>query len=815
MAENAVVEEERVEPWNLVIFPRIAKAEDSTKVRQLLATILKVDPEKVEGWYRAEGPTLLLKQVDKAVAEKYMQTILRCGATCNIQRSSESGKHTPVPTSRSTDFFICPSCAYVEEIPKGALYAQCPKCEIVIAEWEARAKEERDKQAIRRRLRRKAGRNDDQFEDEKGKRVELALVRELERDIMRDLNMKPPGPLWRFYQRHPFLISFPIVVLLVGAASIATFQYDRRTAARQHARLLAERPSDQIQTIAPILADAVTLQQNGNRADLSNLASVTSGIRGDSGEVRQKIIQTAQAMMKGVNPSAFVEQAMQHHPLPSRSLPEANGGATVPVNTGTIGGVTGLKGVDHFDSATLDRIAPLSTNPGIDKVLYVLGQNREIADPKDSTRKVVTSALDQLDGSGLVNLLDTLQNDPEWDQFLLENVGVWLKADDTDRAMALAEAIHSPAMQIGALTQVVMRILKDQPDGDIEAPMTSIMQALDKIQNPDQAARILLTLGKRLADAGIKDEPARSIEHVTDMIRTTKSQVDKVALAARLAVAELHMGKINEANTRFNMAVNIARRIAAPEQRIAVFTQIAERYYDARNTSLANRILSDAQVLAATNLDTGDRSEAFARIAMAQAYVGDMTGALASIDNAGVGAGARQLRARLAAIQISRGDYYAAQATLDDIGDPLAWYRLEFRMISDLLHGGNNSLAQAWLDQSSGNIDRIPDAVSRSMILAEYARLYYRMGDQRSGQRFFKSAESLSKNLSGRERDIAISVIALNQAKAFLFVTAGDTVAEVKDPVIRDAIQAEMAKGQTDTKTVLPKASIPKVSDNG
>lgn len=800
------------ETWNLFLFPNIAAGEDRETVKQQLATALKVDPGKVEGWYHVEAPTLLLKQVNRDVAERYMEAILRCGATCNIQLSSERGGLALVPKSRSMDFFVCPSCGYEEEIPKGTRYEECPKCGQVIAKWEEKLRKEREEEARRRRQIREARNEEDQADDVKRKLESLEELRMREREIMEDLGMKFPGPVLRLFERYPVSFSVVAVGLLIGLSSLTMYYVDRYMAKQHYAHLVAKPPSAQIRSLAPTLAEAVSLRRNGNQGDLADLSDVIEKLRGESGASQQKMIHAAQQMMKGVEADKFVSAADQRRPLGAKSKPGPDGAPAVTVNIASIGGIEGLTGIDRFAPSTLDRIAPLAADHGADHVARVLGETREIVDPANPKKHERAALVDQLDGSRLVDLVSSLQADREWDRFLRANVAVFLKANKTDKAIALANAIYSPVLRIEAKGDVMVHMLEGNKQADIKPLMDNVLQTDEKISNADLAARVMLALGRRLAAAGVHSQPGGAMDEVRSMIRHARDPAEKAVLSARLAVAELDVGQIGKANANFHMAVNMAGRIGDTEKRISAFVRIAERYYDARNPALANRILSEAQLIAATRLEPKARAHAFAWIAMAQSYLGDMPGALESIHNAARGKAVQQLLTRMAASQMTLGRYHQAQATMQHLDNPLDYARLQISLVGDLLHNGKLAQAKYLISLASDQARRISDPAERGMVLAEYGRLSERVGNREDGKLFFEEALGMSNRLHGTRRDLNTGIVALNQARSLMFERSRETLAEVKSSVIRDPIQSEIAACHRAVENLLPKSVRPKKS---
>ena len=66
-----------------------------------------------------------------------------------------------VPKPLATELFYCPACEYEETVPAGQVMAECPKCGLVLAKWQERLREEKQKEDIRRRLLRDARLHED------------------------------------------------------------------------------------------------------------------------------------------------------------------------------------------------------------------------------------------------------------------------------------------------------------------------------------------------------------------------------------------------------------------------------------------------------------------------------------------------------------------------------------------------------------------------------------------------------------------------------------------------------------------------------
>ncbi|MCB1647798.1 MAG: hypothetical protein KDI36_20230, partial [Pseudomonadales bacterium] len=194
--------------FNLIFFPTVQDGQNEIEVRANLVTALKVDEEKVNSWFAMGTPTVLLKDVDEATASRYRDAIRQCGANCNIQPSSGGKTNLSlVPKSARTDLFFCPSCEYEEDLPHGQTYDVCPKCGLVMEKWQEKMREEKEKEEIRRRLMRQARLKEDDAAEKKRKQDELARLKRLEAEIMKELGLKAPSAAWLFFERHPVMIS--------------------------------------------------------------------------------------------------------------------------------------------------------------------------------------------------------------------------------------------------------------------------------------------------------------------------------------------------------------------------------------------------------------------------------------------------------------------------------------------------------------------------------------------------------------------------------------------------------------------------------
>ncbi|MDA0978949.1 MAG: hypothetical protein O3B72_10345 [Proteobacteria bacterium] len=798
------------ETVNLVLHPQLQDGETVEAVKEKLITTLNVDQATVDSWYATENPTAILKDVEEATASKYVDAIQKCGAQCNLQPSGQdkSGWSLEQMTKADIkDFFICPSCEHEEHVERGNKIEQCPNCGLVIAKWEEKMREEAEKEKIRRRLLREHRLKGDEQEQLDSKRAELERLRALELEIMKELGIKPPSAFWRLFEQHTALIGFGMAAVIV-VSTIVGFKYtDEMLDKAAYEELVAAEPSAEIQGVAPIVASAVELQQNGNQQVLTEMAATTQVMQlGALNQERAKVVEATQQLMKGVQPEQFMAMAGQ------MSLPPAvakiSPGEIEParVNLDTVGGITGLQGVSTFNQTELTSMSPPLLEHGHEQILGVLTEKRIITDTLGGP-DIVVDAIDEMDGSAIVNLMNSIAKDQEWDQFLLSHVKGYLTDGDTEAAGNLAERIENPVVRIKAFGAIMEEHLVNENASDIKVLKAQVRLDLDKIKDPDTRARAVLELGEGLAEAGSQAEPYESMDRVARMADDASDPLEESFLNARLAVAHMKLGDKDEAKRLLSKSVQVAGRVTDLQERISAFTRIARRYYDVRNNTLAAEILSEAGVIAATRLEFQPRSVAFGEIALAQGYIGDFPGARMSIDNAAEGEAKQQLIAKVAESLIGEGRYYEALAWMETLENETEYSRLELRLSSALFYEGRGPEALNRMEQSAPRMQRIYELSERGLLTSQYARFFARLGRDERAEQLFKEAEAISQQLKGRKGQVNLALVALDRARVFQLGQAKNIIVnELTDSVVKDPVDTEIIATERIIKNLLPES---------
>ena len=798
------------ELYNLIFFPTVKPGEDESEVKSKLAEKLKLDSSKVDSWFSSGKPTLLLKEVAPDVADRYMQAILDCGGNCNMQPSGGSsegrGSLSLVPKPAQVEMFFCPSCEHEEELEPGQTYEQCPKCNLVLAKWAERQEEERKKEEIRRRLLRDARFKDDAKSDEQRKRDELAEIKRIETELMKELGIKPPSKLWQIFSRRPVSISVSIGILLVTLSSVISFLVTEHLDSKQEAEIASQAPSEEIQAVAPTIVDAVNLQLSGNEAIVGELAAATQLLNGGGSIDPAVLTKAAEQMMKGAGNGEFLDQANSAPALKSSTPGGLGEPAPASVNRSSLGGIQGLPGIEDITDEALANTRPGEVTHGHEEVAAVLGAQLQLPDPSNPNGSdILVDKIEKLDGSMVVGLMQSLSRDLEWDQFLLEQVQVYLLNNKLAQAQELAEVIENPSLKIEALIYQIEALVMADPNADLKIAMGRVSANMSEIRSLDLRARFWLRLAFILDMAGVPDQPSGVMARVESLARDADEPGEKGAVLARLAVAKLETDRA-QAQTLFRQAMQQAGRSSTVNQRIKAFSHIAARLYDARNLTLAGEIISESQVVAATELNMHDRALALMDIAVAQIYMGDRAGAQQTLRNAATGVARQKLLGQLAAWTIDEGEIYKAQGLIEEVDDRAARYRLAIRLISRVIHRGDENKGRALMAEYSPRASDIGNESERALILSQFGRLHLRLRQPDLARRLFNEALQISDSLTGRKAAVTRGMIALDQARGLWIKPARESIELVRESIVLDPIGSEITATERVIKYLLPNA---------
>ena len=798
---------------NLVLYPQVQSGVEVGVVKKKLQTTLSVDAATVDSWYSTVHPTAILTDVEESIAVKYLSAIQECGAECNLQPRDRDEADWGLEQKTNTDstvLFVCPFCEYEEQVGEASELEKCPECGLVIAEWETKIRKEAEEEKIRRRLMRDQRLKGDKQDDPDTNRRELERLRELEGEIVKELGIKPPSAIWVFFEKHTISLSFAIGLLIVALSGIGFRYLDFYLDHLAYEATVAAAPSDQVRDVAALVAVAVEMQQQGNREVVTEIVDATQLMHEPGTAARRDIEGAAQQMMKGINPGIFLDIASKTGPPTARAKLVPGEAEPALVNLDTIGGISGLQGVSFFSSAELQEMAPPLFEQGSDKILAVLPKKEFIKDKLNLTgAKIIVHEIDEMDGSAIVNLLSSVRQDTEWDLYLLSQVEQYILNANLEAADLLADRIRNPVVRINAFAGLMEEYLLREDLLAVKVLRARVEIDLVKIENPDARAKVVLDLGQRMAAVGSSGEPADSISSIQRMADDSKEPLEKSVLISWLAVAHMNAGDKVQAKRLLRNAQKIAGQVSLLSDRISAFTKLARRYYDVRNNTLASEILSEASVLAATKLEHQPRSVAFSKIALAQAYMGDFTGARESIDNAAEGRGKQQLLVKVAEMLMDEQRFYEALSWMKTLEDEVEYSRLELRLSWAFFYAGRTREALNRTEQSAPRMQQIYELPERGLLTSQYARFLARLGKKGASEQLFKEAEAISRELSGRKSKINLGLLAIDRARVFQLDKAKEIVLdELTDSAIADPIDTEVLVIERVIKNLLPREAV-------
>lgn len=734
-----------VESVDLLIFPTAQAEEDIDEVKARLIETLKVGKAKVDGWYSADTPSMILRGVDEKVADRYVKAITRCGARCTT---------SPHEAEKNPNLFICPTCQYEQEIQSADEIDQCPKCGLVIAKWQAQMTEEAEKEKFRRRLQQAARLLDPDPEE---------------------LDPQSSGMVHSIFKKFPIALGIGIGSLVVIASGFIFYSVDEHLEQEKLQELVDNRPYDEKQELALIVGAAALLQQTGNEAVVEEFAVITQLMRGRDGKARASVVEAARQMIEGAGPANFVDLASRKFDKPA-------------------GRAGGLTGVVKFNQKTLSAIYPSKYPTGHDELLLVLAEKRLVRNRNnpDGPAKLV-DAIEEMDGSAILDLLNSLAMDLEWDQFLAVQVRQYLKGQELERALELTSRIKNPVIKIASLGEIMSGQFVERDQAGIKADMAKVLLLLDNIPDPDLKAKSWLA---------VNDSSAVSGSVLENMV--SPGLYERSLLHARLAVNYWEQGDERKSRLHFGHASRDAGQIREPENRISAFVRIAQRYFDVRNTTLANEILNQAALLAVQQLDTKLQARIFGEVAIARGYMGDFVGAIMAIDDAGRGEAKQQLISKLAEMLIDNERYFQAMEIMGSLQNNVEHTRLGIRLIGFLVHSDRHKEAEFLLALVMPGAQGITEPASRGLMLSQLARLLARGGYTTQSEALFNEALAISDGLKGKKSQLLRGLVALDRARLFQFEQSRELMEIVSDIVVKDPISNEIAATQRMAKLLFP-----------
>lgn len=616
-------------------------------------------------------------------------------------------------------------------------------------------------------------------------RSELDRLIQKEQQIMKQLGMRVPGGLSRLFLKSPFTAA--ILIIILTAAALYSADYWLKTQEKQ--RLMATPASQPVQDAAGVTAAAVHLYQSGNGRLLTEMAEVTAIIKGQTAESLDQTSNVAVDMMKGLGSEPFVKMLDE-------------GGIQQQLSTGSAGNIEVIR---EFTFEDISKISPAFLLYGHENLLSRTAERDELPILNDPDGKVILiDRLEKLEDANIVSLMKGLSVDQEWDQYLRELIDRFLEIELVDEADILIEEIKNPVVKIQSFGKIMAYLQQRNQPKVIAKFQSKAMAALVEVVGPDAKARALMELARSAASAGAETVPQASIERIQGMLVESENVSDKPRLAGQLAAIQFQVGDITGARASIKHALNLVSAIPEEVERLSALCQMSKRYYDVRNLTLAQEILNEVALVAATRLNGAERSRIFGEIAIARGYTGDMVGARTAAGNASGSRGKQQILAGLGRSFVEQHKPYLAWMILNEITDEVERSKILIRLVSWLIHTDNNRQASYYLRDWDLNIRQIAAPELKVMVLGQIARLHRRLNEDERANRLFAQALQIVNGMKGRKADFALASIALDQAKALRLEGARISVNKIKESIIKDPVAAEVDRIEKILTNLLP-----------
>jgi len=661
----------------------------------------------------------------------------------------------------------------------------CESCGLIIAKWEQKRLAEKERERNRKRQLREAQLKERAAADEERKKEELERLISREDELRKELGIKGQGKFLQLFERQPLFFSIVIFGLIILVTATLSQAYNRYLEDEARQVLLAQEATVQMTNLAPAMAAAASLQQTGNQQIISEMAEVAKVLRGQETGNAREVAEAATLMMKGVGSEEFLRLTAESQ-VTADSPMASSADQITPVNLGDDN--TALTGIEEFSAGNLPSVPGFGS--ATEQIFDLFAMPDMIVADENNPDAPPMNAVDQLDGSELVTLLKFLHEDPEWSHFLQRQASILIQEDRVEDAEEIVMQIGNPAIKIGVFVELVRTMMRQDRPLDAKVYRARVNLELDRLENFEVKAKLISEMAGTLAAAGDKSQPGAAIGQIEEMIETSIGNYEKAIIESHLAIIHLHAGQIPQARSSFVRAVNSAGRIESMVDRLAAFCRIAQRYYDARNTTLANEILSEAARLAGKGFAAEESARVFAEIALAQGYIGDLNGAYISIRNTGGSKAQNQVLRRLAEYLIGTGEYYKAMQVRDKVVDPIVHTRLSLQLASALIGAENNAFARQVLDHVADQTQVIDDSMERSLLVSKMAKLFARLEYTEVSERHFHQALMLP--LNGRKGDITKASIAMDQAHALMFPQSQRTIDLIQNPMVSEPVAAAL-----------------------
>ncbi len=776
-----------------VVFVRLADHQDPKQVRVMLAKALKTEETRIQTWIDARAPVTLLREVDQKTAEQVRKVALKCGAICTLEKNQpdEDAGLSLVPKKyRTTQTFICPQCEYEKEIPLGTDVEVCDSCGLVIAKWEQKITADKRKEVRRKKSLRDARLQESSKEHELRKKAELERLTGAIAELRQEMQIKGPGRFWQFFEKYTLPVSLSVATLIILVTVTSYYSYSRYRDNSDRQALLVQEPSEQIRSLAPALASGASLEASGHRQLLSEMADVANALRGQDVSRASEMGAAAILMLKGAGSGPFMQLAADAGIARVPVLPKPETATSSRAGRHVAG--TDMPGVEETASVSLPPL--LYRESPTDSLLDLFGKSARSAGDSGDRDALPIDAVDRLNGSKLMDLLISLRQDPLWHKFLEQQAMHLLEEDRIEDAQEIAMQIRNPAIRARVFVEIAGRLVQQERPLEMKVYKARISMELDRMGSAEQQVRFISYMTGRLAEAGDDSQLENAVDQIEERIEEHTENYTKAILESYLAIIQMNAGQLDLASTSLQRAVKTAGNIESKTKRLSAFSRIAQRYYDARDTTIANAILNEIASMAANGLRADERTRVIAEVALAQGYVGDLPGAFQSIKNTRDPGTRNQILKRLVQYLIGDTDYFKAMQVIDRESEPLTRNSLLLQLAEALIGAPNNEFARLVLQKAAVQSQLLEDSEQKSLELSKMACLFARLGDKKIARLYFKQA--LMPQWTGRKGEITRAAIAIDQAHALMFAESQQTLDLMEDQVIVESVETTLSSAR-------------------
>lgn len=588
---------------------------------------------------------------------------------------------------------------------------------------------------------------------------------------------EPTGRIAGILFKRP-LIGITVIAGLTLAIAYAG-QYWWLDMERQ--RLVSTPLAPKIKDVASVTSASLGLYQTGNRNLVVELAEIIGRMRGVTANEQRTLLEAVADMMKGLGSSSVTDHILEKVKADDQSM-----------NQSTLGGIKIKFGVTHFTESDLEKISSPFINHGFENLLDRVAQRGKLENLQNPEKPVSIDTLGKMEDEEITELLKGLSMDQEWDQYLSRLLNKFLQTEQMDEARVLVSDIKNPVVKSEAIGRVILFLHARRRVKSIVEFKANIMDELQKISDPDSQVGALMTLSNQLALVGEDTEPESTLSEIRKLASEATNVYVRPLLWGKLSEAQFKSGDSRGAAVSLDMALKSTSAIPEKIERLAVFCKLSKRYYDVRSLTIAQEILDEAAAIASTELDGSQRARIFAEIAMASGYMGDLEGALLSAANASDGKGKQQLLSRLGQLYVDVDKPHSAAAIVELMDDRVESSKVLIRLVSMFIHKDQLEDASHYLKVADSEAKKISELELRIMITGQLARLYRRLNLDAEAKRLFSNALTLANKMNGRKADMVFASLALDQAKGLELDGARNSVARIKEPVIRAPIEMEV-----------------------